>query len=206
MNPWLLVAGAYLVGSIPWSYLVVRIVKGTDVRREGSGNVGATNVMRTAGKRAGALALLLDIAKGVVAVLAARALVGEPRWIAAAAAAVVVGHVFPVFLGFRGGKGVATAAGALGTLAPWALLVSAAIFAVVVTTTRFVSLASICAVVALPTALWLGQRAGWPARAPEETVLAAALVAGLIVLKHRGNIRRLRAGTERRLGEPREAA
>ena len=206
MNPWLVVAGAYLLGSLPWSYLVVRLVKGTDVRREGSGNVGATNVLRSAGKRAGALALLLDVAKGVAAVLAARSLAPEPRWIAAAAAAVVVGHVFPVFLGFRGGKGVATGAGALGTLAPWALVVSLVIFAAVVTTTRFVSLASICAVVALPTALWVGNRAGWPAPAPEETVLAAALVAGLIVLKHRGNIRRLRAGTERRLGEPKGTA
>src|SRR4030095_11063293 len=119
MKPWMWVVAAYFLGSIPWSYLIVRLLKGTDVRREGSGNVGATHVLRAAGKGAGLLALALDAAKGIVAVVVARRLGFGAAWVGGAAVAVVLGHVFPVFLGLRGGKGVATAAGALGSLAPW---------------------------------------------------------------------------------------
>jgi glycerol-3-phosphate acyltransferase PlsY len=177
-----------------------------DVRRVGSGNVGATNVLRTAGKGAGLAALALDAAKGVVAVLIAVRLGLQPVWVGAAAVAVVLGHVFPVFLGFRGGKGVATAAGALGTLAPWALLAALVVFAAVVAVTRYVSLGSICAVFVFPLALWLANRAGWPAVTANAIVGAAAAVAALIVIKHRSNLRRLLAGTERRIGQAKENA
>ncbi len=206
MNPWIVVAGSYLLGSIPWSYLIVRLIKGTDVRRVGSGNVGATNVLRTAGKGAGLAALALDAAKGVAAVLIASRLGLAPVWVGASAVAVVLGHVFPVFLGFRGGKGVATAAGALGTLAPWALLAAVVVFAAVVAVTRYVSLGSICAVFVFPLALWLGNRAGWPAVTDNAIVGAAAVVAALIVIKHQSNLRRLLAGTERRVGQAKENA
>jgi glycerol-3-phosphate acyltransferase PlsY len=201
-----LLAAAYLLGSLPWSYWIVRLLKGTDVRREGSGNVGATNVLRTAGKGAGLAALALDAGKGVLAVVIARRLGFTPAWVGGAAVAVVLGHVFPVFLGLRGGKGVATAAGALGSLAPWALAASVVLFVAVVATSRYVSLGSICAVAAFPLVLYGASRAGWVTAVPDALVWAAAGVAGLIVWKHAGNIRRLRAGTERRLGEPKGAA
>jgi acyl phosphate:glycerol-3-phosphate acyltransferase len=206
VKPWLVVAGAYILGSIPWSYLIVRLIKGMDVRRVGSGNVGATNVLRTAGKSAGLAALALDAAKGVAAVWIAVRLGLQPAWVGAAAVAVVLGHVFPVFLGFRGGKGVATAAGALGTLAPWALLAAVVVFAAVVVASRYVSLGSICAVLVFPLALWLANRGGWPAVTPNAIVVAAAAVAALIVIKHQSNLRRLLAGTERRIGQPKENA
>jgi glycerol-3-phosphate acyltransferase PlsY len=201
-----LLAGAYLLGSLPWSYWIVRLLKGTDVRREGSGNVGATNVLRTAGKGAGLAALALDAGKGIVAVVIARRLGFAPAWVGGAAVAVVLGHVFPVFLGLRGGKGVATAAGALGSLAPWALVASVVLFVAVVATSRYVSLGSICAVAAFPLVLYGAGRAGWVTAVPDALVWSAAGVAALIVWKHAGNIRRLRAGTERRLGEPKGAA
>jgi len=196
-----LLGGAYLLGSVPWSYLIVWMLKGTDVRREGSGNVGATNVLRSAGKGAGMAALALDAGKGIAAVIIARRLGFAPAWVGAAAVAVVLGHVFPVFLGGRGGKGVATAAGALGSLAPWALGVSLVLFLAIVAATRYVSLGSICAVAAFPLVLFAGGRAGLVAAPPSAVVVAAAIVAALIVWKHAGNIRRLLAGTERRLGQ-----
>jgi acyl phosphate:glycerol-3-phosphate acyltransferase len=200
MKPWMWIATSYFLGSIPWSYLIVRLLKGTDVRREGSGNVGATNVLRSAGKLAGFLALALDAGKGVLAVLVARRLDFGPAWIGAAAVAVVLGHVFPLFLGLRGGKGVATAAGALGTLAPWALAVSIVVFAFMVWATRYVSLGSICAVAVFPVLLFAARLSGWPAPVAAPIVSAAAAVACLIVLKHAGNIRRLLAGTELKFG------
>jgi glycerol-3-phosphate acyltransferase PlsY len=205
MIPWRFLLGAYLLGSIPWSYLIVRLIKGTDVRREGSGNVGATNVLRAAGRGAGLAALVLDAGKGVAAVVLARHLGLDAPWVGAAAVAVVLGHVYPLFLGLRGGKGVATAAGALGSLAPWALGVSLLLFAAVVGTTRYVSLGSICGVAVFPLVLFAASRAGWPGAPPSPIVSASAAVAALIVLKHAGNIRRLRAGSERKLGQPRES-
>src|SRR5262249_55669760 len=116
-----LVAGAYLLGSISWSYLLVWLLQGRDVRTVGSGNAGATNAMRAAGKGVGVAVLLLDVGKGVAAIEVARALEAPPPVVGAAAVAVVLGHVYPVFFGFRGGKGVATSAGAMGALAPLAL-------------------------------------------------------------------------------------
>ena len=154
-----LVAGAYLLGSISFSYLIVRVLQGRDVRTVGSGNAGATNVLRAAGKLPGIAALVLDVAKGVAAVVIARSLAAPPPVVGGCAVAVVLGHVFPVFLGFRGGKGVATAAGALGALAPLALVPAVVVLVAVVAWKRYVSLGSIVAALTFPAALALGRAA-----------------------------------------------
>jgi glycerol-3-phosphate acyltransferase PlsY len=194
-----LLVGSYLVGSIPWSWLVVRWRTGKDVRQVGSGNVGATNAMRAAGRAAGALALLLDVAQGVAPVLVARGLGAPPLVESCAATLAVLGHMYPLWLRFRGGKGVATGAGALGALAPVPALLAAALFVVVVATTRYVSLGSIVALVAFPILVLLLAALG---DSPRDVpfLVGSALVPALAVWKHRGNIRRLLAGTERRLG------
>jgi len=205
-----IVVGSYLLGSISFSYLIVRLLQGRDVRTVGSGNAGATNVMRAAGKAPGIAALVLDVAKGVTAVVVARALAAPPAVVGAAAAAVVLGHVFPIFLGFRGGKGVATAAGALGALAPPAMALALVVFVAVVAWKRYVSLGSISAALAFPLFVWVLSRQGMLTRAGEsqETALTVAglAIALLVVIKHSGNLRRLRAGTESRLGERRAAS
>lgn len=203
MNAALLLLGAYLLGSVPCSYIVVRLVAGKDVRREGSGNVGATNALRTAGKLAGALALLFDVLKGVAAVLLARLLgAGEPLF-AAAAVAVVLGHVYPVFLRFHGGKGVATAAGAVGALELLPMVFTVLLFVVAVKVGRYVSLGSVVAVGSFPLLLYLCGALGWTAPPSRALLLGSSAIALLILLKHAGNIRRLLNGTERRLGDPR---
>ena len=194
-------AGAYLVGSIPWSWLVVRWRTGRDVREVGSGNVGATNAMRAAGRRAGAVALALDVVKGVAPVLAVRALGAPPLVESAVATLAVIGHMVPVWLRFRGGKGVATAAGALGALAPLAMALSLVVFVVVVAWKRYVSLASLAAVCSFPLFVLLLRARDGDLRADAPFLVSSALVPLLIVWRHRGNLRRLRAGTERRLGE-----
>ena len=194
-------AAAYLIGSIPWSWLVVRWKTGRDVRDVGSGNVGATNAMRAAGRGAGAVALVLDVVKGVVPVLAARSLGAPPLVESGVATFAVLGHMYPVWLRFRGGKGVATAAGALGALAPLAMSLSLAVFVVVVAWKRYVSLASLAAACTFPLfVLLLGARDGG-ARAEVSFLVSSTLVPLLVVWRHRGNLRRLVAGTERRLGE-----
>ena len=189
-----LVGVAYLIGSVSFAVLLVRLRTGQDIRTEGSGNAGATNVLRSHGRVLGLAVAGLDIAKGAVAVLLVRALTADPRYAAAAGLAVVVGHVFPLFYGFRGGKGVATAVGAFAVLAPLATLVCVGIFIVVVAVTRYVSLGSVVAMVLLPPI------AGMLLRAPRAVVAAAAAVAVLIVIKHRENLRRLALGDERKLG------
>jgi glycerol-3-phosphate acyltransferase PlsY len=187
---------AYLAGSIPFSYLVARVFGVRDVRKEGSGNVGATNVLRTAGRSAGVLALGLDVLKGVVPVLAATRLDPPGDWPELAAVMAVLGHLFPVWLGFRGGKGVATGAGAFLALAPRASVLALAVFLVTAAISRFVSLGSVVAAASLPFLMWLlGARA--------VSCLAAGAVAVLIIARHRENLRRLIAGRERRLGAPR---
>jgi glycerol-3-phosphate acyltransferase PlsY len=196
------VALAYLLGSIPFGYLVVRARGGGDVRETGSGGTGATNVTRRAGKGAGLLTLLLDALKGAAAVFIARLALtehfGVDWWVAAAAVAAVAGHVFPVWLGFRGGKGVATGLGVFAVLAPAALLCALPVFVLVVLATRYVSLGSIVAAALVPLAVWaLGTRA---ARGEELLpVLTAASVGGaLIIFMHRANIGRLLRGEESR--------
>jgi glycerol-3-phosphate acyltransferase PlsY len=190
----LAVAAAYLLGSVPFAIVLVRLFKGTDVRTQGSGNAGATNVLRTAGKGLAIGTMLLDVGKGVAAVFLMKAVTADPHWLGAAAVAGVFGHVFPVWFSFRGGKGVATAIGSFGVLAPWAVLAVVGAFVLVVAVTRFVSLGSITAACLLPLAMRL------LIHAPDAEVVAAAAVTLLLVVSHRANIARLLDGTERRLG------
>jgi glycerol-3-phosphate acyltransferase PlsY len=198
-----LVAGAYLLGSVSFSVVLVKLVQGLDVRTVGSGNAGATNVMRAAGKKAGAAVLALDVIKGMTAVAVPRALNAPPAVIGSAAVAVVLGHVFPVFFGFRGGKGVATAAGALGMLAPAAMALGLAVFAAVVLWKRYVSLASIVTAALFPFLAGLGVRLGWTPSGGSWLVLSSAGIGLLIVFKHQRNLQRLWRGTEPRLGSRR---
>jgi glycerol-3-phosphate acyltransferase PlsY len=190
----LLVGVAYLLGSVSFAVLLVRSATGRDIRAEGSGNAGATNVMRAHGKALGLLVAALDIAKGAAAVGLLRLATADPRYAAAAGFAAVLGHVFPIFYGFRGGKGVATAVGAFLVLAPLATLVCMAVFVAVVAATRYVSVGSMVAIVLLPPV------AGGLFHASAPIVAAAAATAVLVVIKHRENLRRLAAGTESRLG------
>jgi glycerol-3-phosphate acyltransferase PlsY len=194
----LVLALAYLLGSVPFSFLVARAFGVRDVRRVGSGNVGATNVLRSAGRAAGVLAFLLDAGKGAAATLvAARLAPTSPALPALAAVAAVVGHMYPVWLRFEGGKGAATGLGAFAPLAPWAALAAVAVFAVTAAATRYVSAGSIAGALALAAlAPLLG--------CPRQVALAAAVTAGLVVWRHRSNLRRLLGGTERRAGAPRE--
>jgi glycerol-3-phosphate acyltransferase PlsY len=189
-----LVGIAYLLGSISFAVLIVRLRTGRDIRTEGSRNAGATNVARTHGKALGVAVGLLDLAKGAGAVLLMRTATADPRYTAAAGLAAIVGHVFPIFYGFRGGKGVATAIGAFLVLAPLPTLVCAGVFLLVVLVTRYVSLGSILAMVLLPPV------AGALFHAPRPIVAAAAAAAVLIVIKHRENLGRLVRGEERRFG------
>lgn len=185
---------AYLIGSVPFAIVLVRLFRGVDVRTQGSGTAGATNVLRTAGKSLAIGTMVLDVGKGVFAVLLMRAITHDPRWLGAAAVAAVLGHIFPVWFSFRGGKGVATAIGGFAVLAPWAVLAVVGAFALVVATTRFVSLGSITAACLLPLAMRL------LFHAPDAEVVAAAAVTLLLLVSHRANIQRLSTGTERRLG------
>ena len=190
---------AYVVGAVPVGYLVARLFGVTDIRHHGSGNIGATNVLRTAGRLPGLVTLFGDIAKGWIAVTLAGRIGGDvPNTLALGAAAAVVGNCWSVFLGFRGGKGVATGLGALLRLVPLATLAALPVFIVVVMTTRFVSLGSLLGAACVPFgALVLG--------APRPAVVGALAVALIVILRHHDNIARLRAGTERRLGERRQA-
>ena len=206
MLPWLvLVAGAYLLGSVSFSLLIVRRVLGKDIRELGSGNAGATNVLRSAGRLPAAAVLLLDIGKGVLAVMVARWLDAPGPVIGAAALAAILGHIYPVYYGFRGGKGVATITGAFGTLAPTAAGLAALVFLLVVATTRIVSLGSVVGSGVFPFLIFAVGRFGVTDPAPPWLLITAALGALLVVFKHRENLRRIVDGNERRLGEPRSA-
>ncbi len=188
-----ILAAAYLVGSTPFSYVVARLFGVGDVRKVGSGNVGATNVMRSAGKVAGLIALALDVAKGSSASMGAWRLTSSPDVAAGAALAAILGHMYPVWLSFKGGKGVATGIGAFLPLAPAAGLLGLTAFVAAAAATRYVSLGSCVGAVALAAATFV--TVGGPGVCWCSTVAAA-----LIVWKHRGNLRRILAGTERRLG------
>jgi glycerol-3-phosphate acyltransferase PlsY len=191
MIPLAVLAIAYLLGAIPFGYLLVKWKTGADVRAAGSGNIGATNVMRTTGRAAGVLTLLLDIAKGYAAVWMAGRLTGQDvLWMSAAALAVMAGHAYPVFLGFRGGKAVASFVGAFLCLAPWAVAVETIMFVVVVVWTRHISLGSIVGAATLPLAVWLVMQAPWP------VVMASAVAGAFVIYRHSSNIKRLRLGTE----------
>ena len=181
---------AYLLGSVPTSYVLGRSV-GVDVRKAGSGNVGATNVARVAGKTRGILTRVADAAKGFIPVFAALQLgISLPVTMLVAVAA-FLGHLYPVFLLFKGGKGVATALGVFLALAPWITVVLLAVFAMAALSSRFVSLGSMTAAVAAPIALWF-------AAYPPLVVQTGTFLAAMIILRHRSNIKRLFAGTEPR--------
>ena len=187
----------YAVGSIPFGLLAARVVR-VDLRRTGSGNPGAANALRAGGVPLAVLVLLLDILKGAASVLWVSRLTAGEAAPALAGAAAVVGHIYPVWLRFRGGKGVATAAGAFGVLTPMALAPAAALFVTTVWLTRYVSLGSIVATVALGPLTWAAGASG--------AISAAACGAGaLVVFRHRSNIGRLRRGVERRIGQRVEA-
>ncbi|HYH00792.1 MAG TPA: glycerol-3-phosphate 1-O-acyltransferase PlsY [Terriglobales bacterium] len=197
---------AYLLGSIPFGLILTRIFLGTDVRKIGSGNIGATNVMRTGSKKLGVATLVLDAAKGYAAVVAARviavytgaALYGDGRityrLLGLAAVAAMVGHIFPVWLKFKGGKGVATGVGVFLAVAPKAVLIVLGIFAIIFAVSRYVSLASITATAAFPLFAYMLMKEQHTALMP--FIIAAAV---LIIAKHHQNIRRLLSGTENRL-------
>ena len=190
----LLVLVGYFVGAIPFALLLTRRVGGTDVRRAGSGNVGAANVLRVANVPVAVSVMVLDVGKGCAVVLLARGLGASEATLAAVAAAAVVGHVFPVWLRFRGGKGVATASGVFWVLAPEATALALVAFTGVVWLTRYVSLGSMVAAVVLAAAVYFNGEA--PA-----TIVCAAGVAALVLYRHRANMVRLHAGRERRISQ-----
>jgi acyl phosphate:glycerol-3-phosphate acyltransferase len=197
-----LLVASYLLGSIPFGYIIVRELEREDVREVGSGGTGATNVTRAAGKVAGIVTLILDLSKAAFATVLSRLFLSENYeingWIVACAVAVVVGHIFPVWLQFRGGKGVAPALGVFFVLSPTSVLLSIAVFVLVVWLTRFISLGSIAGAVTLP--LWIvftgyiGEKS-----LDNQYILYCSIIIGLLVIaKHAGNIHRLIKGTENR--------
>ncbi len=194
MNVWSAVLSGYLVGAIPFAWLAGRIWTRIDLREVGSGNVGAANVARISGPLAALAVAVLDATKGAAAVALAGWISSSGHAAPLAGVAAVVGHVYPVWLRFRGGKGVATTAGAFALLAPAALLLAAAAFIVTVGVTRYVSLGSMVGAVLLPACAWWSG-AAW------STVAAAVAVCALVIHHHRSNLARLVAGTERRLGQ-----
>jgi len=196
----LTLAMAYLLGSIPFGYLLVRFFRKQDIRDTGSGNIGATNVARSGAKWLGLLTLLLDLAKGFIAVRIAMHVApgapGYPSDLAMATAVVaVLGHIYPVWLGFKGGKGVASACGVFLAFAPWAGIGSLTVFILLAWLTRYVSLASIIASALIPVFAMLTV----PSRSPA-FVSAILFLALLVILKHHANIGRLLSGTELRMG------
>ena len=193
MEELLVVTLAYLVGSIPFAYLVSRH-RGIDLRQVGSGNVGASNVLRSSGVGAAVLAMVLDGLKGALAVFVAQRLTSGAAAPVAAGLASVLGHMYPMWLRFRGGKGVATAAGVFGVLTPSPLLIACGVFVGAVWATRFISVGSMAGAVTLAIAAIVSD-------APAAVGAGAALAAALIVHRHRGNVSRLFAGTERRVGQ-----
>lgn len=182
---------AYLLGGIPFGFLLVKLTRGTDVREAGSGNIGATNVLRTTGRAAGLATLALDIAKGFVAVwLTAKLTDDAPEWTSLAALAVMAGHAFPVFLKFQGGKAVATFIGAFVYLTPLPLAAVLLLFVVTVAVTRYISAASILAAATFPFGVWI------ILHPPVQITVAAFIAGAFIVYRHKSNWSRLRAGTE----------
>jgi glycerol-3-phosphate acyltransferase PlsY len=182
---------AYLIGGLPFGYWLVRFSSGQDIRTMGSGNIGATNVHRSAGKKAGFTVLFLDILKGLLAIWAAAAISRDSAaGLAIAWVAVVLGHCYPVFLHFKGGKAVACFVGAALYLAPWALLVTAAVFVAAVALSKYISLGSMVSALIFPVVYWTIYR-------PIPVLLTAAVLAcALVIYRHKGNLARLRAGKE----------
>ena len=194
----LLVLFGYLLGSVPFGVLVARAFdRELDLRKSGSGNIGATNVVRTLGKGAGLLTLLFDAGKGILALAIARSFLDPSahHWLALVGGAVFLGHIFPVYLRFKGGKGVAAALGVVLFLSPETAFVLVVLFAAVLYFTRYVSLGSLCAAVGLPVAMaFLGRSRHY--------VTLALVMSFLVIYTHRGNIHRLLAGQENKFGAP----
>ncbi len=195
---------AYLIGAIPFGYLFVKFVftSGEDIREVGSGGIGATNVTRRAGKAAGLLTYVFDVAKGVAAVMLMRQVANDDYfWIGAAAIAAIVGHIFPVFLKFRGGKGVAVGVGIYLAIAPLSVLSTLVLWVLIVYLSRYVSLGSILATAAVP--LWTLLYYGWLMPHPHlfALILIGIIGCALIVAKHHENIARLMKGTENKIGQ-----
>lgn len=190
-----LVAFAYLVGSLPTAYLLVRLMTGDDVRRKGSGNVGGTNALRTAGWKAGVAVTVIDIAKGALPVWLMTRFNPESEWVAAAMLAAVLGHCYPVWLKFRGGKGVATGFGAFLVIAPWSALAALALWFVVLVISRWVALASMIASACFPLLLKL------IASPDVVTLVAVSAAAVLIIFRHSSNIRKMLSGEEVKIGD-----
>jgi acyl phosphate:glycerol-3-phosphate acyltransferase len=216
MLPVAVVVASYLIGSIPFSYLVVRLFAGADIRQHGSRNVGATNVARTFGRLPGILALILDMAKGYGVIVMARLLVARPDWpfsaqigggplqsrefwIALGGLIAVVGHMFPVWLRFHGGKGVATASGVFLALDPVVAGAAVIVFVLVLVTSRFVSLASILAAASVP--LFFQFLANG---APFWRIMISIVIAIVVIAKHHSNISRLAHRTERKMRQRKE--
>lgn len=197
---WTLLLLAYLVGAMPTSYLVGRLAYGIDLRDHGSGNLGATNVFRVLGWRAAVPVGLVDVAKGwaPAALFPRWDQAADPGWALAYGTAAIVGHVFSVYVKFKGGKGVATSAGVFTALAPWATLIGVAVWAMTVTLTRIVSLGSLLAAVALPVAVYFTGE-------PVHTLWLAVGLALFVIYAHRSNIGRLVRGEENRFGGERSA-
>jgi acyl phosphate:glycerol-3-phosphate acyltransferase len=192
-----LVIASFLIGAIPWGYVAGKASRGIDLRTVGSGGTGATNVLRTLGARASAVVALLDILKGVLPVIIARAAGFDAAWVAAAAVAAVIGHCWSPFIGFKGGKGVATGGGAAIALFPLVLLI-VPVMALVVWTTKYVSLGSLIAAAFGALLAVVYAAAGMLNWA---NAIAILVISGIITVRHEGNIRRLLNGSERRIGE-----
>lgn len=188
-----LVVLSYLIGAVPTGLVLVRLLKGEDIRRYGSGNIGTVNVLRVAGPATAVTVLAVDILKGLIPVLLAAGRFGEPPWVVVMCAlAAIAGHNWSIFLGFTGGKGIATSFGVLFGLSWPAAAVAAAVWVVVVAITRYASLGSLLAVASVPFALWRLQQ-------PVEYVAFGIVAAVFAIWRHRGNIQRLVAGTELRI-------
>ena len=193
MTGLLVIVIAYFIGGIPFGYLLVRLTTGKDVRSSGSGNIGATNVLRTTGRAAGVATLLLDVAKGYFAVFLAAKMTGEdPFWMSLAAIAVMAGHAYPVFLKFQGGKAVASFIGAFLYLTPLPLVAVLVLFVITVAVTKAISAGSIMMAGTFPLGVWL------ILHPPAPVLIASPLAGAFIVYRHKSNMERLRAGTENR--------
>lgn len=202
-------AVAYLYGAVPFGFLAAKLIKGVDIRERGSGNIGATNAARVLGFKFFPLIFLLDVSKGFLPALAARHLVSVGAYdphplVVGTALAAILGHVFPIYLGFKGGKAVATSTGVFLVLAPWALLIAAGVWAVVFALWRYVSLASISGAVALPVSVWFLHPD--PSGSGRFLVILTTLGGVFVIWLHRANIRRLLAGTEHKIGRARPKA
>jgi glycerol-3-phosphate acyltransferase PlsY len=194
VNTFLVLIFGYLLGSIPFAYLLARRHRGIDLRLAGSGNVGAANLLRNTTKKIGVSAMALDMGKGIASVLVARQFDSGVAGPAVAGIAAVLGHIYPVWLGFRGGKGVATTCGVFSILAPQAVAITGIFFILTVWWTKYISLGSVVASALLgPMAYLTG--------APDFTVIAAFIVAAIVIHRHRSNLARVFAGIERRIGQ-----